>query len=515
MTRTLGLHVGPETIAAALAEGEPAHAREIALGASGPATAAAVAAGADGAVLVGDAARDADGPIVTDPLLRAGRGKTGALTAVITHVVGRAATVAGSSPNRLAIVVPDDFAAVERDNIVAAANAAGFTDVSLVPESLAIARGQGGDGTQFAIGAALVGSFDAPPPLVTAEDLGKIERPDTPPPTPPAAHRPVSVFDEPAEPELPPVRDAPTSAASAPPAQPPVQRSRPAAPAPAPAAMVSPPPLQPIPERTVPIGALAVGALVVIVAIVVALQALGGESDDAATVPATTTTQAVATTTSAAPTTTAVETTTTSTAPSSTTSTITTSSTSSTTTTTTTTTPVRVSAPGPITLGEAGLQFDTGALVRFGQGETFVLEQIESVLGEAEDDTGPIQSDDFCAGPIARFVRYGDLELVFTSPGDDPDAPLVFSQWYADGHLEPTGLVTPEGLGESATVGFLEVTFPNAFVLVPPFEGDIVGLFAITNPQTGGVINGTTLGLDPEGVVTTLWAGESCTRVFT
>ena len=109
-------------------------------------------------------------------------------------------------------------------------------------------------------------------------------------------------------------------------------------------------------------------------------------------------------------------------------------------------------------------------------------------------------------------MRFGDLELVFT--GDEGE-PLVFSQWYADGHLDPTGLVTPEGFGESATVGFLEVTFPGAFVLVLPFEDDIVGIFAITNPQTGGVLNGTTLGLDPEGVVTSIWAGDSCTRAFT
>ncbi|MEM8707283.1 MAG: hypothetical protein AAGE98_12550 [Actinomycetota bacterium] len=80
---------------------------------------------------------------------------------------------------------------------------------------------------------------------------------------------------------------------------------------------------------------------------------------------------------------------------------------------------------------------------------------------------------------------------------------------------EPTGLVTPEGLGESATVGFLEVTFPNTLVLVPAFEDDIVGVFAITNPTTGAVLTGTTLGLDPNGVVTSLWAGDSCTRVFT
>ena len=78
-----------------------------------------------------------------------------------------------------------------------------------------------------------------------------------------------------------------------------------------------------------------------------------------------------------------------------------------------------------------------------------------------------------------------------------------------------TGLVTPEGVGEAATIGLLEVTYGTAIVLVPAFEDDIVGVFAVTNPGTGAVLNGTTLGLDAEGVVTTLWAGDSCTRVFT
>ena len=85
----------------------------------------------------------------------------------------------------------------------------------------------------------------------------------------------------------------------------------------------------------------------------------------------------------------------------------------------------------------------------------------------------------------------------------------------ADGHLDPTGLVTPEGLGESATVGFLEVTFPNVLNLVPAFDDDIVGIFAVVNPTTGQRFNGTTLGLDPNGVVTSLWAGDTCARVFT
>ena len=142
VTACLGIHVSDDSIGAAVCGSNPDDVRVVPLGTSGPAVPAAVAAGVDGAVLVGEAAVDAAEPIVRDPLARAARGRTGALTAVITHVLGRAAVSStAGAPTKLAVVVPDDADAVERDNIVAAANAAGFTDVALVPASLAELRG--------------------------------------------------------------------------------------------------------------------------------------------------------------------------------------------------------------------------------------------------------------------------------------------------------------------------------------------------------------------------------------
>ena len=161
---------------------------------------------------------------------------------------------------------------------------------------------------------------------------------------------------------------------------------------------------------------------------------------------------------------------------------------------------------------ETGLALDTGTIVPFGQGEQLVIAELASILGEPVADSGESQTE-FCEGASVRFVRWGNLELVFTNTGEG--TPRRFTQWFADGHLDPTGLVTPEGLGESATVGFLEVTFPNVLDLVPAFDDDIVGIFAVVNPTTGQRFNGTTLGLDPNGVVTSLWAGDTCARVFT
>ena len=510
VTACLGIHVSDDSIGAAVCGSNPDDVRVVPLGTSGPAVPAAVAAGVDGAVLVGEAAVDAAEPIVRDPLARAARGRTGALTAVITHVLGRAAVSStAGAPTKLAIVVPDDADAVERDNIVAAANAAGFTDVALVPASLAELRGTDvSEGVGLAAGAARIGMVDAPPPLVTREDLGQVVEPDDPPPAAPTDNAgPVSVFDESATPELPPVRVAPEPVAAAPP-------NRPAAPAPAPAAMVATPPLRPIPSRSIPL--LPVLALVVIallVFVVVLARSAGDDDIDAAI----TTTLAPAP--SAAPSTTVAATTTSSTTTvasvdttsSSSTSTSTT-STTSTTTTTTTTTPVRVAAPGPVTLVETGLALDTGTIVPFGQDEHLVIAELASILGEPVADSGESQTE-FCEGASVRFVRWGNLEVVFTNT--DEGTPRRFTQWFADGHLDPTGLVTPEGLGESATVGFLEVTFPNVLDLVPAFDDDIVGIFAVVNPTTGQRFNGTTLGLDPNGVVTSLWAGDTCARVFT
>ncbi|MGB1630784.1 MAG: hypothetical protein ACPHIC_07595 [Acidimicrobiales bacterium] len=525
MNETLGIYLDADGISAAVATADASQLpRVLSLGTSRAATASAVAADPDGKVLVGDAALSAQGPIVTDPLERAVSGRTGALAAVITDLVDRSrvGTTAGRSPDRLAIVIPDDLGAVGRDRVVAAANSAGITDVSLVPYGLAFSRSGSADGSALASGAARIGALDAPAPLVTAEELGRpIETLAATPNPAPVADGPVSVFDEP---DPPPVRSAPAPVASQPP------RPRPVSPAPAPSTLVGAPPLQAVPRRTFAAPAIGIGVACILMLLLAVVVVSGGDDDETVTPPTTTSDISV---TTVAPTTSGLESTTnssTSTPPSTSTTVAPTSSSSSTTSssTTTTTTPVRVAVPGPVTLVETGLQFDTGTVVRFGDSERDVISAAEAVLGPADSDSGR-SSSDFCDGTVVRFVRWGNLELVFTGDpgpigeeesgaGQDGGAnvePLGFSQWYADGHRAPTGLVTPEGVGESATVGLLEVTYGNALVLVPAFEDDIVGIFAVTNLGTGAVLNGTTLGLDPDGVVTSLWAGDSCQRIFT
>ncbi len=269
------------------------------------------------------------------------------------------------------------------------------------------------------------------------------------------------------------------------------------------------------PRRRIPVGAIVAVVLIgLIAALGIAILAFGDDdpaatdTDQTTTEPpsttaATTSTSEPATTTTAGPTTTAPDETTT---------------TSTTTTTTTeppstTTTPVAVGTPGAVTLVETGLQLEGGQLVLFDQREETVFAALTSVLGDPDSDSG-FEESSFCFGARSRFVRWGELEVVFTEEELDTGE-ARFTQWYASGHEDPEGLVTFAGVGVGATVGFLEVTLGNSLQLVAAIPDDPTGLFAATNPGSGGLLNGTTSSRDPEGLVTSLWAGDSCTRIFT
>jgi hypothetical protein len=522
MADTLGIHIAPEGITAvrldAVAGTDPV---VITLGESGPSVASVVARSDSGAVIVGDAARDEEGPTVTDPLERAAAGRIGALAAVINHVVGRAVLADGTPPRRVAIVIPDDWDVAARDRVVEAGNTAGATDTVAVPLSAATAQPARLDPVvDVAAGAARVASLAAAP-LVTREDLGETVTPKSPvvsSDTP--ATGPVSVFDpeEPVAeepPPVPPARPAPAPV-SAPPAASPPTRVLPAA---------GPPDVQPLryepPRRRLPVGAIVVVVLVGLIAAVggaLLVFTPGDDDTDVEGSPATSTTAAPATTTEA-PATTTEPPTTTDPIPSTTTDPTTTgpTTTESTTTTTeppsTTTAPVPVDTPGDVTLVETGLQLAGGDLVLFEQDADMVVATVAAVLGDPDRDD-PYEASAFCRGERTRFVAWGDLELVFTEEVLDSGVGR-FTQWFAASSSKPKGLVTFSGVGVDATVGFLQVTFGNALVLVEPIPGDPTGLFAVTNPGSGAVLNGTTSSRDPEGVITSLWAGDSCTRIFT
>jgi len=387
-----------------------------------------------------------------------------------------------------------------------------------VPSSAALSQAGNADAVvALASGAARVASL-ASAPVVTREDLGESISPKAPvvlpPPEPPTGS--VSVFDgdevDEAEAAA-PARPSPAPVSSTPPTQvvaavPPTASSPPAE-----TLRYEPP------RRRISAGAIAVVVLLGLIAAVgIALVAFDDGDDSTDTLADGSTTTVASVTTDAPAVTVDPEASTTTVDPNETTTTVDpdeTTTTSSTTTEppTTTSTPVAVGVPGDITLAETGLQLEGGALVLFGQSEESVFAALTDVLGDPDSDTG-LEESAFCFGARNRFVTWGDLEVVFTEEElDTGDA--RFTQWFASGHEDPEGLVTLGGVGVSATVGFLEVTLGGSLQLVAAIPDDPIGLFAATNPGSGGLLNGTTSTREPEGVVTSLWAGDSCTRIFT
>ncbi|MCY3850566.1 MAG: hypothetical protein OXF75_07180 [Acidimicrobiaceae bacterium] len=549
MTDTLGVHISESHITAVRFDASsPDPPRVLVLGDSGVAAAAVVARGEDGSVLVGDeAASVTHGPRVTDPLQRALSGKTGALAAVLDFAIRGAVAVDAKTPLRLAVIVDDESQASARDRIVQAGVAAGMADTIVVPRSAAAAQPTPVAGVAaLAAGAARAGSLSSAR-FVTREDLGQPITSRTPVVAVPEAPRsePVSVFDD----------ESPAD-----PARPSLERLSSVDPREFTAAQaVGPvgPPAATAGSKTRPRSgasqAVITLALVVLVGVVggLIIFLVGDDSADIATTesvvtedtavaedttpvdtepPATDTSAAAASTTavtSARPETEARDTASTASTASTTT------SSNSTTSTTAITAPVGVGTPGPVTLVETGLQFDTGSVVLFDQPMAAVLAEVRSVLG-APDSATNFQTTDACT-EAARSVRWGQLELVFLQdppvaiPADSQDgsgagradgAELIpastgtFGQWHATGHIDPTGLVTKDGLGVSATVGFMEAVYGASFEVVQPMEGEEIGLFSVANPASGGVINGTTSDVTPDGRVLNMWAGDACVRIF-
>ena len=550
MTDTLGVHISESHITAVRFDAASADPPRVGvLGDSDVAAAAVVAQGEGGSVLGGDeAALITEGPRVTNPLQRAATGRIGALAAVLGFVIRRATAAEGSTPVRLAVIVDDDWQGVARDRIVQAGVSSGMADTIVVPRSVAAAQPTPvSGGAALAAGAARAGSLSSAH-FVTREDLGQAITTKTPVVPVPDAPLPESapVFGD--ESLVDPARVSIEQASSAGLSDFGSTRVLGSAGPPAATGGTATPPRSAISQALITL------ALVVLVGVVGGLIIFlaGDDSSNIATTgptvtdapspvetpspveiepPTTDAPEAAVSTT--APTSTRPDTTE---APDATTSSTTT--TSPTTSTTTTTTPAAVGTPGPVTLVETGLQFDTGTVVRFGQPMESVLDEIRSVLGEPDSATN-FKTTDACVDG-ARSVRWGQLELVFRQdppvaiPADPDGEPTdgestdgeftdgdegtefipastgTFGQWYVSGYTDPTGLVTKDGLGVSATVGFLEVIYGSSLELIQPTDGKELGLFSIRNPASGGVINGTTSDVNPEGRVIGMWAGDTC-----
>lgn len=558
MSLTLGVHVGSERVFAALAESDDLGAtRVLMLGEDRAGIAAAVGAAADGSVVVGDAASRTEGTVITDALLRAGAGRRGALQAVLAHVLRHARSV-GAEPQRLGVVVPDDFDAAARSQVIAAANSAGMTIVETVPYSAALARGTAllvaDDLARAACGAAAIAAVDAPQ-IVTREDLGgSVEQPDErarkssaasapagpspgrpqPPAAPVVASRSqASVFDrEPLHepmPARPPRHVRPAGSARSGGATRDAVRRASVAGVPA----AGDTPVEPAvtadsgSRQHAPVIALALGAVVVfgiLAGMGIALLAGGNDDgsqtevapgdsageaadDDAEAGPDTVGSEPVAggSDDAADPAASA--------AAASSSSSSSTSSSSTTSSSTTSTTPQAQLAAGAVVLLDNGLRFVTGDSRSFGAQSWEVLETTTAALGEPDYDSGLIVVSD-CQGTRSRFVRYGSLELVFTETAEAPGK-AAFSQWHLGAADDLARFAAPGGLEPGSTVGSLQYTYGDDLTIVAAVEGDTLGVFSVESPGGGAALYGLTDGIDSDGVVSSLWAGDSCIRAFT
>ncbi len=530
MSLTLGIDVGELVLAALAVSDDLGATRVLELGEGRAGIAAAVGAAPDKTVLVGDAALAAQGTVITDPLLRVRKGRRGALEAVIAHVVAKA-VADGSQPERVGVVVPDDFDAAERSGVVAAANSAGMTAVTTVPRSAALSRGSAlaiaDELTQAACGAAAIAAVDAVP-ILTREDVGgPVELP-----------APSATGDS----EMAPLREAPHRSASRPsaPAEPDATlvaagRAHGAAQRPGPAAPAQPsvqprPAMAPAPAASavsdLPLRQIALGGLLAVVVLAVAGIVLlsGGNGDDSqaevsealgdgAEADATAEEPAAASSAPPAPAESdAPAAGTPSTSSSTTSSSTTSSSTSTTSTTSSTTVPETPAGPESLVLLDSGLRFAAGGFSGFGSDATALLDAATAALGAADYDSG-LLADSNCLGTRSRFVRFGGLELVFTETAETPGTAL-FSQWHLSGD-GAAGFTAPDGLSLGTSVGALKAGFGDDLSLVAAFEGEDLGVFSVVNPANGSAVYGLTDALDAEGVVIELWAGEGCTRVFT
>lgn len=559
MSLTLGVHVDDETVTAALAVSDDlSSTRLLELGDGRAAIAAAVGAAADGSVVVGDVALSAEGIVVTRPMQRASTGRRGALEALLAHVLRHAAESV-AEPQRLGVVVPDDFDAAARSQVVAAANSAGMKVVETVPYSAALARGTAlpvvDRLARAACGAAAIAAVEAQR-IVTREDLGRpVERPDEPvlgspaatlpagsaerprPAEAPltAAQPPASVFDPEPDRERRPARPArlpgplPPGDAAAAAARRVRSAGRPAAGDPP----VSPGNADGGSQRHAPTVALALGAVVVfgILAGVGIALLTGGSGDDsqaevgpgdssagftdgdAPAAPDTATAEPAAGSAAAdtADAETAADAPSDSVASSGSSSSSTSSSSTSSSSTTSTASETAAAA-GAVLLIDSGLRFAGGDILVFGAQSWEVVETTTAALGEPDYDSGLIVVSD-CLGTRSRFVRYGSLELVFTETAEAPGI-AAFSQWHLAEADELERFAAPGGLEPGSTVGSLQYTYGEELSIVAAFEGDTLGVFSVVSPAIGTAIYGLTEGIDSDGVVTSLWAGDSCTRVF-
>ena len=511
MSDNLGIDLGAAVTTAAVAR--PDGLAVLALGTPTVGMPTAVHVATDGSVVVGDeavarAGADPTGLVddlkrrIGDPAAFAVNGHAVTAEVLASHlfasVVSRFRAETGQTPDLVVVTHPASWsderrAALVRSLALIEVDAVAMTEaeaaealerVGAVPDDPAHAVALGA----AALAADTAGLFDAMPepsgpiPIVTREDLDGGAPTEAVAATPLPTYEslgPASVFDEvdeePLRPPPPPLTDAG------------FDDDYP----------------DPGPDsgdvRSNVVFAAVAGVLVVAIVALAAVLALrgGGDDPDVTVAPSSTT----------SPSPTGVPDATTTTTTTTTASPTTTSTTTSTTSTTTTTTLAPLPRPGVVALDVDGLVLDPGSpssqTVRFGTLGVTALDQLSGVLGDPDRDTG-LNDDPDCDARVRR-LEWGDLRVVLLAGDEAIPGPEAFVQWATVGSgSEPRGLVTPEGIGEGASVAQLLATYPDV-----AFLGTVFSIGAIDEPHIEGIVSST----EPDGEITKLFAGFGCDQL--
>lgn len=146
----------------------------------------------------------------------------------------------------------------------------------------------------------------------------------------------------------------------------------------------------------------------------------------------------------------------------------------------------------------------------FGTEPDAVINQLRSVLGAPDEDTGWTDVLTTCPGSQARIVRWSSLQLYFTdgetSWGNGPHF-FHYGQSLTAGGGEYLELRTDEGIGIGSTLGELRVVYGEGLTVG---DDPAFGPYWEVTGEAPAYLWGTASGIDDAGVVDSINGGNGC-----
>jgi len=144
----------------------------------------------------------------------------------------------------------------------------------------------------------------------------------------------------------------------------------------------------------------------------------------------------------------------------------------------------------------------------FGADPNEVIAYVSGVIGDPTEDSGWVDAiSRTCPGTEVRFVRWGDLTLLFGDESEVESGRRHFFAWDFGPADEidpsPAGLATPEGISIGSSVVDIGRVYPNATL----FEGDEL---ATASAQIDESLFAFLTDTRDLGVITAMVGGQGC-----